>query len=130
MGKGLGHRVVHELQAGVAAHENLFRLAAQNVGKQRLGGGDTGHLAVIAGLDAVGDKVLGLDEDAEDIRHQIQLVAARLAPRHIQLQAQGLLLLIGRLDSGVLRLTLLQRHFRVFFHGIASLYACYRTILA
>ena len=130
VGKGLGHRVIHQLQTGVAAHEHLLQLAAQNVGKQRLGGGDTGHLAIVSGLDTVGDKILRLDENAEDIRHQIQLVTARLAPCHIQLQAQRLLLLIGRLDGSIFRLTLLQRHFRVLFHGIASLYACYRTIFA
>ena len=106
VGKGFGYRVVHQLQAGIAAHEYLLRLAAQNVGKQCLGGGDTGHLAIVAGLDALVDEVLRLDEDIENIRHHIQLVTARLAPRHIQLQAQRLLLLISGLDGGVLRLTL------------------------
>ena len=118
MGERLGDGVVHQLQAGVAAHEHLLRLAAQNVGKQGLGGGDAGHLAIVAGLDAVGDKVLRLGQQAENGCDQVQLGLAGLAPGHIQAETHGLELFVFRLHGGVFRLTLLKAHVCIFFHCI------------
>ena len=114
VGEGLGHGVVHELEAGVAAHENLGSLAAQQLREQSAGGGDAGHLAVVAGLHAVDDIILRGFEHVKNVHDHVQLVAARLATGHIQVQTQGLLLLIGGPDGGIFRLTLGQAHFGVF----------------
>ena len=118
MGESLGYGVVHQLQAGVAAHEHLLGLAAQNVGKQPSGRGDTRHLAVVADVDAVGDKILRLRQQTENGCDQIQLGLARPAPRHIQAEAHALELLELRLHRGVFRLTLLKAHVCIFLHCI------------
>ena len=118
VGESLGYGVVHQLQAGVAAHEHLLGLAAQNVRKQRLGGGNAGHLAVVADVDAVGDEILRLRQQTENGCDQIQLYLARLAPRHIQAEAHGLELFVFHLHGGVLGLTLLKAHVCIFLHCI------------
>ena len=52
-------RFIHQLQAGVAAHENLAGLHAEHIGKQCAGLGQTLQLTVIAGVKAVvGDVVV------------------------------------------------------------------------
>ena len=79
VGERLGHGVIHQLQAGVAAHEHLLGLAAQNVREQPSGRGDARHLAVVADVDAVGDEILRLGQQAENGCDQIQLHLARLA---------------------------------------------------
>ena len=53
MDKGAVDDAVHQLQAGVAAHEHLLGLAVQNVGEQALGLRQTGQRAVVADIDAV-----------------------------------------------------------------------------
>ena len=116
VGEGLGYGVVHQLEAGVAAHEHLLGLAAQNVGKQPSGRGDTRHLAVVADVDAVGDEILRLRQQTENGCDQIQLYLARLAPGHIQAEAHGLELFVFRLHGGVFGLTLLKTHICILLH--------------
>ena len=116
VGESLGYGVVHQLQAGVAAHEHLLRLAAQNVGKQPSGRGNTRHLAVVADVDAVGDEILRLRQQTENGCDQVQLGLAGLAPGHIQAEAHGLELFVFHLHGGVFGLTLLKAHICIFLH--------------
>lgn len=115
VGERLGDGVVHQLQTGVAAHEHLLRLAAQNVREQPPRRGDARHLAVVPGLHAVGHELLRLRQQPENGRHQIQLLPARLAPGHIQRQVQRLGALVLRLQGRVCSLPLRQCHVCVFF---------------
>ena len=122
MGICLGNGVIHQLQAGVAAYKALLRLAAQNLRKQGLSGGQTVHIAVVTAVDAVGDKVLRLYQNIAHLRDHIQLLSAGLSASHVQLQPQGFLLLVLRQHSGILCLALLGGHFRVFHHGAFLLF--------
>ena len=115
VGEGLGYGVVHQLQAGVAAHEHLLRLAAQNVREQPPRRGDARHLAVVPGLHAVGHELLRLRQQPENGRHHIQLLPPRLAAGHVQRQMQRLGALKFRLQGRVFRLPLRQCHLCVFF---------------
>ncbi len=120
VGKCLGHGVKHELEAGVAAHENLRGLAAQQLREQRTGGGDAGHLAVVPRLHAVDDVILGSFEYVENVRDHVQLLASRLAPGHVQIQPQRLLPLIGGPNGIVFRLTLRRGHFSILHINSSS----------
>ena len=120
VGVGLGDGVVHQLQAGVAAHEHLLRLTAQDLREQPLGGRQAGELAVVAHVDAVGHIVLRLLHQGEDVADQIQLGLAGLAPGHVQLQPPGLQVLIFLGHLGVFRLALLCGHLGISSHFNAS----------
>ena len=52
VGVGLGDQIVHQVQAGVAADEDLLRLRAEDLRKEPLGRGQTGQLAVVARVNA------------------------------------------------------------------------------
>ena len=117
MGERLGDGIVHQLQAGIAAHEHLLRLAAQDIGEQLPRRGNTRHLAIVAGLHPVGYKLLRLGQHLQHGRHHVQLLAAGLAPRHVQFQMKGLRPLEFRLDSRVFRLPLRLCHlFIILLH--------------
>jgi len=103
---GLGDRVVHEIERGVAADEALLGPASQNVRKQALGRRQTGQLAVVAHVDAVGHAVLRLRQHGQNVGDQIQLGLARLASGHIQLEALCLPVFITGLDGGIFGLPL------------------------
>ena len=122
VGHGLADGVIHQLKAGVAAYEALLRLAAQNLRKQGLSGGQAVHIAVVTAVNAVGDKVLRLYQNIAHLRDHIQLLSAGLSASHVQLQPQGFLLLVLRQHSGILCLALLGGHFRVFHHGAFLLF--------
>ena len=87
MGERLGNGVIHQLETGVAADKNLLALTAQNLGKERLRLGQTGHLAVVALLDAVRAEVLRTGDEREHRCDKVELIAAGLTARHIQLQS-------------------------------------------
>ena len=116
IGVRLGNNVIHELQTCVAAYKALLRFAAQYVGKQLLGRGQTIHIAIVAAVDAVADKVLGLHKNIAQVGDHIQLLFAGLAPGHVQLQPQCLLFFVVRQHSGIFRLALLSGHVRIFYH--------------
>ena len=90
VGIGLADGVIHQLQAGVAAHEDLLRPASQYFGEEPPGGGNAGHFAVIPDVDAVGDVVFRLLHQPENIADQIKLLLAGLAPGHIKAEALSL----------------------------------------
>ena len=120
MGIGLGDGIVHQLQAGVAAHEHLLRPAAQDLREQPLGGGQATEFAVVTHVDAVGYVVFRLLHQAENIADQIQLRLTGLAPGHVQIQSPGLQLLVLPGHLGVFRLPLLGGHLGISSHYSAS----------
>ena len=123
MGVSLGDGVVHQLQAGVAAHEHLLRAAAQDLGKEPLGGGQAAHLTVVADFDAVGDIVLRILHQMEDVRHHVQLFLPGLAPGHVQFEALGLELFKAAQDPGVFLFPLLCGHLGISGHKIHPFHA-------
>ena len=108
-----GDQVVHQLQAGVAAHENLAGLHAEHIGKQCAGFGQTLQLTVVAGVKAVvGDVVVHL----EQVHGQIHLVRAGLAAGHVQLQIHTLKLLVLGLQRGLFSGEFVVIHCKVISH--------------
>ena len=108
-----GDQVIHQLQAGVAAHENLAGLHAEHIGKQCAGFGQTLQLTVVAGVKAVvGDVVVHL----EQVHGQIHLVRAGLAAGHVQLQVHALKLLVLGLQRGLFSGEFVVIHCKVISH--------------
>ena len=120
VGHGLADGVVHQLEAGVAAGEDLALPTSQDLREEPPGGGEAGQLAVVAAVHAVGEKVLRRMEDIEKAADHVQLLLAGLAPGHVQLQALGLQGVILRPDGGQLRLQLRPGEVPVFLHGDPS----------
>ena len=108
-----GDQVIHQLQAGVAAHENLAGLHAEHIGKQCAGLGQTLQFTVVAGVKAVvGDVVVHL----EQVHGQIHLVRAGLAAGHVQLQVHALKLLVLGLQRGLFSGEFVVIHCKVISH--------------
>ena len=84
--------VIHQLQAGVAAHEHLVGLYAEHICKQGAGLAQTLQLAVVAGIGAC---IRGVVGHLQQVHCQIHLVGAGLAACHIQLQTLCLKLFIS-----------------------------------
>ena len=108
-----GDQVIHQLQAGVAAHENLAGLHAEHIGKQRAGLGQTLQLTIVAGVKAVvSDVVVHL----EQVHGQIHLVRAGLAAGHIQFQVHPLKLLVLGLQCGLFGGEFVVIHCKIISH--------------
>ena len=90
----LGNRVIHELKARVAAGEDLRGLAAEDLGEQRAGALKALELAVVAGVHAVVDAVFGARKHSQKAADEVELLFARLAARHVELEPLGLPALI------------------------------------
>ena len=84
--------VVHQLQAGVAAHEHLVGLYAEHICKQGASLAQTLQLAVVAGVGAC---IRGVVGHLQQVHCQIHLVGAGLAACHVQLQTLCLKLFIS-----------------------------------
>ena len=84
-------QIVHQLQAGVAAHEHLTGLHAEHIGKQHAGLLQALQFTVVAGIGA---SIGGVIVHLQQVHSQIHLVRARLAAGHIQLEALGLKLFV------------------------------------
>ena len=84
--------VVHQLQAGVAAHEYLVGLYAEHICKQGACLAQTLQLAVVAGVGAC---IRGVVGHLQQVHCQIHLVGAGLAACHVQLQTLCLKLFIS-----------------------------------
>lgn len=122
VGHPLGDAVVHHLQAGVVPQDDLVRGQANHVAE------DLPHLrqavpnAVVPAVVAVG--IGELAAGLQGLQHpqgQVQLIRAGLASGHIQLQVQGLKVLVPlcRILVDLPQLRCLHR--RQFHHNI-SLY--------
>ena len=80
-------KVIHQLQAGVAAHEHFLRLYAKDIRKQHAGLLQAFQLAIVAGIrTGIGGIVIHLQQ----VHSQIHLVRAGLAAGHVQLETLGL----------------------------------------
>ena len=86
-----GYQVVHQLQAGVAAHKNLRGLYAKHIGKQFASLLQAFQFAIVAGVEAV---IGGVVVHLQQIHRQIHLVRAGLAAGHVEFQAHILKLLV------------------------------------
>ena len=81
--------IKHQVQTGIAAHNGLLGLAAQNIRPVGPCAGQTGQLTVISGVDPLIHAVFhGLHTGQNILRH-IQLQLGGPATGHIQLQALG-----------------------------------------
>ena len=109
-----GNQIVHQLQAGVAAHKNLVRFDAKHIGKQGACLRQALQLAVVAGVKAVvGDVVVHL----EQIHSKIHLVRAGFAAGHVQLQAHVLKLFVLGLQRGLFCGEFVVIHCKVISHN-------------
>ena len=90
VGVGLGDRVVHELEARIAAGEDLRGLAAEDIGEQLTRALKTLELAVVAGVHAAVHALLGAGQRGQDAADKVELLLARLAACHVELEALGL----------------------------------------
>ena len=89
VGPGLGHQVIHHIQAGIAAHKALLGLHVQHLRPVLPGAGHSGQLAVVPGIHPVGHAVVKIQRGQQP-PGQLQLLQAGLSPGHIQLQALAL----------------------------------------
>ena len=90
VGVGLGDRVVHELEARIAAGEDLRGLAAEDIGEQLTRALKTLELAVVAGVHAAVHALLGAGQRGQKAADHVELLLARLAACHVELEALGL----------------------------------------
>ena len=129
VGVGLGNGVVHELKACVAAHEDLRVLAAEKFCKERACACKALELAVVARVHAAVDAVGGIGQHGQKIADEIELLFARLAARHIELEPLGLPALIFGGHLVVLALAMVGRYFNALHCSPPPcwLYCTYRT---
>ena len=108
-----GHKVVHQLQAGVAAHKNFAGSRAHHVGKQLAGLVQTLQIAVVAGVGAL---IGGVIVHLQKVHCQIHLVRTGLAARHIQVKTHRLILFILRFQRGLFGGKLIDIHCKIISH--------------
>ena len=77
-----GHQIIHQLQAGVAAHKNLLRPGAHHFREQGAGLIQTFQIAVVAGVRAVRRGVI---LHFQKFHRQVHLMRAGFAAGHIEL---------------------------------------------
>ena len=94
VGHRQGHRPVHDVQAGVAANDNILRLYAQHGSEKRLCLRQAVQTAVVPAVQAVFCLIVILGQAGRDAVGQIQLLRRGLSPGHIQLQTLCLKCLI------------------------------------
>ena len=110
-------QIVHQLQAGVAAHEHLTGLHAEHIGKQHAGLLQTLQFTVVAGIGA---GISGVIVHLQQVHSQIHLVRARLAAGHIQLQAHCLKFLVVFFQSCLLSSQFVAGHLKIICHNTHS----------
>lgn len=97
------HRVVHQVQTGIAADDDLVHVDAEQVGKEAARFGNPLKAAVIAGVDAVAGDVIF--EFIENGIGQVELGAGGFSARHVEFE---ILRDITGVSSVKLRLAFLQ----------------------
>ena len=105
--------VIHQLQAGVAAHEDLFGLDAEDIREQNAGFVQTLQITVVAGIGAGVGGVIG---HLQQTHSQIHLVRAGLAAGHVQLQLHILKLLVLLFQLFLLSYELVAVHLKIICH--------------
>ena len=108
-----GDQVVHQLQAGVAAHKDFLRLDAHHVAEQLTGLVQALKVAVVAGIGA---GVGGVISHLQQPHCQVHLVRAGLAAGHVQLQVHALKLLVLGLQRGLFSGEFVVIHCKVISH--------------
>ena len=89
VGIGGGDYIVHQIQRGVAASQNLIGGAAQNIGKILSGAAQAQNLTVVSGIHTVADETAVI-EHGQHIADNVQLLTAGLATGHVQLETESL----------------------------------------
>ena len=120
MRPGLGDEVIHEVQAGTAADEDLRGRHAQQLGKQALGRGNAGQLAIVAHVERAVEAVLRRLQHGQNAADHVELRTARLAAGHVQgelLRLPGIVLLLQR---GIFRAALRTGVVCIGLHGVTS----------
>ena len=117
--EAIAHRdeVVHDLQAGVAAHKDFLRLDTHHVAEQLTGLVQTLKVAVVAGIGAGVGGVIG---HLQQTHCQVHLVRAGLAAGHIQLQAHCLKFLVLFSQSCLLSSQFVAGHLKIICHNTHS----------
>ena len=110
-------QIVHQLQAGVAAHKDLVCLDAEHIGKKLAGLLQPLKVAVVAHIGAVGSGVI---IKLEQVHGQIHLVRAGLAAGHIQLQAHCLKFLVLFFQSFLFSSQFVASHLKIICHNTHS----------
>ena len=126
---GLGDRVVHELEARIAAGEDLRGLAAEDIGEQLTRALKPLEFAVVAGVHAAVHALLGTGQRGQDAADHVELLLARLAARHVELEALGLPALVFGGHLVVFALAMVGRYFNALHCSPPPcwLYCTYRT---
>ena len=107
-------KVVHQLQAGVAAHKNLAGLNAHHIAKQGAGFFQTFQVAIIAGIIAI---LGGIVTHFQQIHGQVHLMRAWFTAGHVELKALGLELGIGLFQRSLFCTELFFGHFKIICHN-------------
>ena len=117
--EAVAHRdeVVHDLQAGVAAHKDFLRLDAHHVAEQLTGLVQALKVAVVAGIGA---GVGGVISHLQQPHCQVHLVRAGLAAGHIQLQAHCLKFLVLFFQSFLFSSQFVASHLKIICHNTHS----------
>ena len=117
--EAVAHRdeVVHDLQAGVAAHKDFLRLDTHHVAEQLTGLVQALKVAVVAGIGAGVGGVIG---HLQQTHCQVHLVRAGLATGHIQLQAHCLKFLVLFFQSCLLSSQFVAGHLKIICHNTHS----------
>ena len=85
---------MHQSQSGVAADEGLLGLAAQHIGPVFPGAPKSCQVAVVSGIVAVEDAVIGIGQNGQNIADGVKLQLAGLAAGHIQIQTLALQIIV------------------------------------
>ena len=113
VGIRLRDQVVHEVQAGIAANEDLLRLNVQQLCKQRFAGGQAVEATIVAHVHAIADEVAVVQRMQHGIA-QIKLAGLGLASCKVQREAQRAERVIAGLFFPVFRFQFRFLHAKVF----------------
>ena len=78
------HRVVHQVQTGISADDDLVHIDAEQLGEEVTRLGNSIQTAVVAGVDAVAGHIVV--KFVENPIRQVELSSGRLAARHVKFQ--------------------------------------------
>ena len=105
--------VVHQLQAGIAAHEHFLGLDTEHIRKQDASLVQALQITIVAGIGAcVGGVIVHLQQT----HCQIHLVRAGLATGHVQLQVHGQKLFVLLIQLCLFGSELLMIHLKIVCH--------------
>jgi RNA polymerase sigma factor (sigma-70 family) len=80
-------QIIHQLQRGASADDDLGGLHVEKLGKELSCGGDAEQIAVIADVERAVKTILAVGKHLQHIVGEIELRLAGLAARHVKLQS-------------------------------------------